>query len=230
MTTSLASRIRKARKDAELTQEAVAKHFGIKRVSVTQWELGATRPATERIEELAKLLNVSADWLLGGNSGSLQSSRNESLTPEIPISGGVRVTGYVEAGRYFDIDDDPTIPGELFAPTLGGYDLKDQRAYMVAGNSINRVAKPGDILVCVDHVAVGANVHPGDLVIVERSRYGGQMIERTAKRLRRGTKGEWELWPDSNDPAFQSPTVLTEAAEHEEIRIAAKVLWIVSKP
>lgn len=230
MTTSLAHRIRKARKDAKLTQAEVAKHFRINRVSVTQWELGDTMPATERIEELAKLLNVSADWLLGGNGSSPPSPRNESLTPEIPISGGVRVTGYVEAGRYFDIEDDPTIPGEIYAPTLGGFDVADQRAYMVAGNSINRVAKPGDILVCIDHIAIGADVRPGDLVIVERSRFGGQMIERTAKRLRRGSKGEWELWPDSDDPSYQSPTILTEAAEHEEIRIAAKVLWIVSKP
>lgn len=61
---SLGQRIRYAREAAGLTQEAVAAHFGIRRVSVTQWENDVTRPALDKIEGLAELLNTRTDWLL----------------------------------------------------------------------------------------------------------------------------------------------------------------------
>lgn len=222
---SIGDRIRTARRKVPgMTQAKIARALGISRPSVTQWETNVTTPDTERIDELARLLHVSTDWLLGGPNATGQA-------PEMtPVTGGLPVTGYVEAGRYFDIDDDQSVPNDLEVPLIAGYDPAHLRALMVSGNSINRVARPGEVLICLDHIATGSEVGQNDLVIVERSRFGGQMVERTAKRLRRAASGAWELWPDSDDPAYQTPTVLTDAADHEEIRIAAKVVWIIRKP
>lgn len=61
---TLGERIRYARDAAKLTQMDVAKHFGISRVSVTQWESNTTKPDLDRIGELAALLNTSVEWLL----------------------------------------------------------------------------------------------------------------------------------------------------------------------
>ncbi|MDQ0505980.1 XRE family transcriptional regulator [Xanthobacter agilis] len=63
---TLGSRIRYARDACGLTQDDIAAHFGIKRVSVTQWEGGTTKPAVSRLSKLADLLHTSAEWLLDG--------------------------------------------------------------------------------------------------------------------------------------------------------------------
>ncbi|MBN8968965.1 MAG: helix-turn-helix transcriptional regulator [Rhizobiales bacterium] len=60
----LNERLKVARKAAGLTQQAVAEHFDIARVSVTQWELGQTRPDQDKFTPLATLYGVSLDWLM----------------------------------------------------------------------------------------------------------------------------------------------------------------------
>lgn len=60
----LNERLKKARNAVGLTQKAVAEHFGIQRVSVTQWELGETRPDQDKFGSLAALYGVSLDWLM----------------------------------------------------------------------------------------------------------------------------------------------------------------------
>jgi transcriptional regulator with XRE-family HTH domain len=60
----LNERLKAARKAAGLTQQAVAEHFNISRVSVTQWELGQTRPDQDKFGSLAALYDVSLEWLM----------------------------------------------------------------------------------------------------------------------------------------------------------------------
>ncbi|WP_081784773.1 helix-turn-helix domain-containing protein [Nitratireductor aquibiodomus] len=50
---TIGSRIKQARASRGLTQKQVADHFGIQRVSVTQWESDTTTPDVERIPALA---------------------------------------------------------------------------------------------------------------------------------------------------------------------------------
>lgn len=61
---TLSARIRELRKRKGLRQDDIAKHFGIARVSVTQWEGGITRPDPAKLAELATLLGTSLDNLL----------------------------------------------------------------------------------------------------------------------------------------------------------------------
>ncbi|WP_181171327.1 XRE family transcriptional regulator [Mesorhizobium sp. B2-5-9] len=61
---TLGQRLRYAREAAGLKQDDIARHFNIKRVSVTQWEADTTKPALSRIPELASLLNTNMQWLL----------------------------------------------------------------------------------------------------------------------------------------------------------------------
>ena len=75
----LAHRIKLAREAKGLTQKQIADHFGIKRVSVTQWESGETKPAIDKIGELSRLLNVTEDWLLS-NRGEPPAKRRPNLS------------------------------------------------------------------------------------------------------------------------------------------------------
>lgn len=61
---TLGQRLRQAREAAGLTQDDIASHFNIKRVSVTQWEADTTRPAITKLPELATLLKTEVSWLL----------------------------------------------------------------------------------------------------------------------------------------------------------------------
>jgi transcriptional regulator with XRE-family HTH domain len=63
---SLSSRIAQARQHKGLSQQALADQVGVSRVAVTQWESGQTSPAAKRLLELARLLDIRAEWLMTG--------------------------------------------------------------------------------------------------------------------------------------------------------------------
>ena len=110
-------------------------------------------------------------------------------------------------------------PADPRYPQDAQYDLT------VRGSSIDRVARDGDLLRCVDLNTVNIEVANGDLVLVRRTRDNGQLVEISAKRVRR--IGEMiELWPDSNDPQWQSPIGPLEQAEDPEIRIVAWIPYV----
>lgn len=52
------------RKEAGLSQEALADKLGISRQAVSRWETGEALPDTVKIVQLARLFNVSCDYLL----------------------------------------------------------------------------------------------------------------------------------------------------------------------
>lgn len=62
---SLQVRLGMARELREMTQAELAKALEIKRETVAQWETGKREPKAEQIFQVAKALNVSADYLLG---------------------------------------------------------------------------------------------------------------------------------------------------------------------
>ena len=61
---SLADRIKSLRESVGLTQAEIARILGISRSGVNAWEMGLSVPSTQYIVELAKLFNVSTDYLL----------------------------------------------------------------------------------------------------------------------------------------------------------------------
>ncbi|GHE50869.1 repressor [Camelimonas fluminis] len=64
---SLGNRIKQARLRAKLTQQQVADHFGIARVSVTQWESERARPDPRKLIGLTELFGVTIGYLLQGD-------------------------------------------------------------------------------------------------------------------------------------------------------------------
>ena len=71
----LADKIKLLREKAGLTQSDIARAFGLTRSSVNAWEMGLSVPSTQYIVELAKLFNVSTDYLLGmENTASISVS------------------------------------------------------------------------------------------------------------------------------------------------------------
>ena len=61
----VADRIKFLRESNNMTQSDLARQLGITRSSVNAWEQGISVPSTQYVVELARLFNVSVDYLLG---------------------------------------------------------------------------------------------------------------------------------------------------------------------
>ena len=68
MTQMIANQIRYLREQRGLTQADLAKKLGLTRSSVNAWEMGVSVPSVQYVIELAKIFQVSTDYILGVNS------------------------------------------------------------------------------------------------------------------------------------------------------------------
>lgn len=175
-------------------------------------------------------INPDEIWeMAGAKWPKIETRQSDLVRDDTPLTG-LPVIGKVAANTWIDVHEmDFTYDDQEELPALSGYPREWQYGLVVAGNCLNKVANNGDKLVCLDVIKSHVSPVPGDLVIVERRRFGGQMVERTAKRLRMSAKG-LELWPESHEPEHQDPIVLYEPNEDVEVEMVAKVLWIMRKP
>lgn len=51
------------RDKAGISQMALAEQLGVSRQAVTRWESGDTTPSMDKLKALAKIYDVSLDWL-----------------------------------------------------------------------------------------------------------------------------------------------------------------------
>lgn len=193
---TLGERIRYAREVARLTQDEVARHFGIKRVSVTQWEGNTTRPALDRIVELAYLLNTTPEWLMerkgyppvGSSTGRARTARPElvegrSLVGEkdLPIYAAAQGgDGHVIV--TFEAIDHVKRPTAL-QNVRGGYGL------LVYGESMVPAYRPGDMVLVHPHQPPQRDT---DCVFYHTPPAGGE-AEAIIKRLIGFNDREWKL-------------------------------------
>lgn len=61
----LSERLKKTRLDKAITQKAVADYLGIAEVSYQRFEYGTSKPRLDSIIGIAKLFDVSIDYLVG---------------------------------------------------------------------------------------------------------------------------------------------------------------------
>ncbi|MEM1047475.1 MAG: helix-turn-helix domain-containing protein [Pseudomonadota bacterium] len=213
-----------ARLAAGLTQEELAERAGVSRITVNRIERRGV--LTHKQAELyAPLLNVDPRTLI---LGAVPSDHYESRPGAITT---VPVIGEVAAGIWLEVDvfDEPRFE-PVPAVLDDRYPAESQFALIVRGPSINKTAEDGAILLCVS-LDSGLTINDGDLVIVERTRAQGAMVETTAKFVRR-LKDGYELWPHSTDPRYQEPIFISEDGTDGDVSIGikARVLSINSAP
>lgn len=61
------TRLRQLRWDADLSQEEIAKHFGVTRACLSRWENGKAFPEKKYLVPLANYFHVTLDYLLGSS-------------------------------------------------------------------------------------------------------------------------------------------------------------------
>ena len=93
---TLGAKLQSLRKQYGMSQETLAGQLGVSRQAVSRWELDISLPETENIIKLAKIFNVSFDYLL-----------NEEITTNIidnkPVSNYNKITPLIAVGILFTI-------------------------------------------------------------------------------------------------------------------------------
>lgn len=210
---TLGQRFLLAREAKRLTQSELARRLGVTRNAVSMWERDESHPKSETMQKAAIILDVGFDWLATG--------RGEDAGPV----SGIPLWGEVAGGVWTEVKESQDAEFERVpvAPDPR-YPANAQYALKVRGNSINKVAADGTIIICVDVIKAGIELRDGDLVCVERRR--GSLVEATIKRLRKAAGGP-ELWPESSDPSFQEKLAL-RPSKGEEIVIKGLVIYTVN--
>lgn len=157
---SVGKRIRSARQARRLTQAAVAKHFDVNRVSVTQWEGDVTMPEADKFGRLAKLLGGSPEWYLTGQ-GTAPHLADDTIPAPIPNAMiGEKVT---EAGRKIPV----------YGQAVGGVDGE----FLMNGNKLFDVLCPPSISPAANAYAVqisGESMEPryfdGEIAFIDPKR------------------------------------------------------------
>ena len=72
MNESIGNRIAKYRKEKGLTQEALANQMGVSAQAVSKWETDASCPDIAALPQLCKILGITTDELLTGNSNEVK--------------------------------------------------------------------------------------------------------------------------------------------------------------
>lgn len=238
----------------KLTQATLAERVGTSQPQIRRLEQGERRMTTDWAEKLAPHLGVDPvdllfpDRLKKPKPAPVAAPPVPSLDPEDGVlpdimpdtpredapsgtasSGPLMIRGDVAAGLWMEagLFEAETVGESTLTGGDRRFPLGLQYLLRIKGESMNRIARDGDLVLCLDFAGAGNEIRSGDMVIVERSRDGGHTIERTAKRAVRRTGGI-ELHPESDDPRFQEPIIFDEYSEEaSEVRILAKVLSVI---
>ena len=97
-------RIRKARKSSGLSQHQLADSLGLSFMTIRRWESGEVSPRIDEIQKIAKVLDTSAEYLLGfsNNPKTIETHQNisnvlaladkaadEDIELKEPVSAGI---------------------------------------------------------------------------------------------------------------------------------------------
>lgn len=78
---TLAQRVRHARKKRGLSQEKLAERLNISRGACGHWERGIAKPSTQNLFLLAQILRISTNWLLTGEGDMEHIAVQENASP-----------------------------------------------------------------------------------------------------------------------------------------------------
>lgn len=146
----LATRLRKAREAAGLTQEAAADAIGISSQAIAQWESGKTSPAQHRLRKVAIVYKVPIGWLLAESAPTKERTEEaEAQAPKLPPVPQF-VESEADTGSDIDLGGAIAVPPVSSMPkdvpvlgiTVGGSDGD----FSLNGNTIDYVRRPPGIL------------------------------------------------------------------------------------
>lgn len=180
-------RIRKVRKNLNLSQEEFAKKIGISQGHLSKIERGEQLPDKPLIMSIAYSFGINDSWLLTGE-GEMFRKKKDSVE-FVPAVAVPIISAQVPAGFPVMPPEDDYIEDYLYIPGVP----KNSYAVKVRGNSMYPTIKDGEYVIFVPCV----ELKNGDVVIV-RNEWNEVMLKRY--RVKDG-----EVFLTSDNPEY--PTV-----------------------
>lgn len=180
----------------------------------------------------ARAFKVAPTWLLLGDE-ALGAGGATAIGASLPDAAQIEagLEAIVGARRAWIMDGralrpaSEAIVGLVSIPRDSRYPQVAQFVLVVEGESVNRVARDGDRLLCVDIDMLGVAPAQGDLVLVERA--GAMGTETSIRRLRR-LGGRIALSFDSNHDDWRETMIFPEGAglSAHGVKVLAKALFV----
>lgn len=133
-------RLQKAIKDSGLSQSEVSKRSGISRGSITDYLKGRYEAKQDKVYDLAKVLGVRSEWLMGYNV----PQKDVSAPTMIEVSS-IPVLSKVSAGMPIYAEEN--IVDYIYLPADEVRPGKEVFGLIVSGDSMNKEFKEGDIVI-----------------------------------------------------------------------------------
>lgn len=211
------NRVKELRKEHKISQQKLADILNVHQTAISQWETGRTSPDISIATEMAKLFNVSLEYLLGIEEGASQESipskpaRRKGV--RIPVYGDTAAGVPILAIEDFD-SDDPDDWEEITEDMAHG---GDYIALRIKGDSMEPRMKTGDVVI----VRLQPDIETGDVAIV---RVNGDSA--TCKKIKKTPQGLWLIsFNPEYEPMFYSPKDIEELP----VAIIGKVVELRAK-
>lgn len=209
--------IRDARIAKGWSQADLAKRVGVSQVTIQQIESGKiTR--SKFLPDIERELGINPD----GNTAR----------PVKPIERYAPVVGRIAAGVWLEHESAEDFGGVMVPHIPGVFPRLEQQAFEVIGKSMDLLGiNHGDYVVCVPYFMARREPTDGDIVVVERTRDGGD-IERSIKEVQ-VSHDRVALVPRSSDPRYQEPLFVSLGPAgvdgYEAIQIVGLVVGLVRR-
>lgn len=136
--------------------------------------------------------------------------------PPAPKELRLAIRYEVAASGFEARDDLPQQPyGYRTVPSIPPYEHNSQWLERVISDSMDREIPVGSLIQVVDAIEIRLKPQHDQIVVVERTRADGALIERTVKQVALTPDGP-EFWPRSHNPRWNKPISMVEGAEAEE--------------
>lgn len=144
--------LKQLRESKNLTQKELSNMLNVDRTTYAKWENGNSNPSFEFLLKIAKIFNVSTDYLLGNNQVSKKQTKNPAVV-KIPVLGEVAAGVPIFADE--NIIDYEEIPAEMAKND-------DYFALKIHGDSMEPRIWNNDVVI----VRKQSDVDSGDIAIV----------------------------------------------------------------
>lgn len=153
MKTTLAERLREARKAADMTQKALGEAVGISQAAIQKIETGRAAQTTKLLD-IANALRVRPEWLSSGTgamSADRESDKNPSRTNpdvfrvdilDLAVSAGPGIVNQEFVEILHSVEYAPAEARHMF----DGRKAENIRIINVRGDSMSGTIEPGDLL------------------------------------------------------------------------------------
>lgn len=208
------NRVKELRKLNNISQQKLASMLNVHQTAISQWETGRTSPDIQTANTMAKLFNVTLDYLLGSEVSTKSTPTSpKSRATRIPVYGCVAAGIPIEAIDNFDstdpddweeIDEHMSKDGDYFA-------------LRIKGDSMEPKMSSGDVVI----VRKQPDAESGDIAIVC---INGE--EATCKKIKKTPEGIMLI---SFNPAYEPMFYSKKQVEELPLTILGRVVELRAK-